>query len=123
VLFAIAAVFSGTCAMGCWLLLQLSGVSRQDSGGTALVMYCSFFLFLGFNATAAYLREPLSGVRAVIVKTLYLTGVFGLPAIAIFSATSRGAILQMPEVVGLFILFVCFVIVFRPASRWFRRAS
>ena len=56
-----------------------------------------------------YLPAP-----AIVVKTLFLTGAHGLPSIALFTVASRGAVLRMRELVGRLVLFVCFVLVFRP---------
>ena len=58
-----------------------------------------------------------SGARAIVVKALFLTGAYGLPSIALFTVASRGAVVQRPEVLGLLILFACFVLVFRPPIR------
>ena len=113
VVLAVGAFLCGVRAMGYWLILQLGGVRPAESGGIALVMCCSAFLFVILTSASAYLRERTSGARAIVVKALYLTGAYGLPPIALFAVASRGAVLQRPEVMGLIILFVCFVLVFR----------
>jgi hypothetical protein len=90
--------------MGYWLILQVGAVRQPVSGGIALVMYRSVFLFVILSSASAYLRERTSGARPIVVKVLYLTGAYGLPSIALFTAVTKGVILQMPEVIGLLAL-------------------
>lgn len=111
---AVGAFLCGVRAIGYWLILEVGGVRSAERGGIALVMCCSAFLFVILSSASAYLRERTSGARAIAVKTLYLTGAHGLPSIALFTVASKGAVLRMPEVMGLLIAFVCFVLVFRP---------
>jgi hypothetical protein len=75
------------------------------------------FWFVVLSSASAYLRERTKGAWAIVVKALYLIGAYGLPSIALFTVVSKGAILKMPGVMGLLALFVCFVLVFRKASR------
>ena len=111
---AFGALLCSVRAMGYWLILQIGAVRQPVSGGIALVMCRSAFLFVILSAASAYLRERTSGARAIVLKALYLTGAFGLPSIALFTVASRGAVLQMPEVTGPLILFIFFVLVLRP---------
>ena len=121
--FAIGAFFCGVRAMGYWVILQelkwlrqVGGVPPAGSGGIALGVYRSVFLFVVLSSASAYLRERTSGAGAIVVKALNLIGAYGLPPIALFTVVSKGAILKMPEVMSLLVLFVCFVLVFRVSS-------
>jgi len=121
--FAIGALFCGVRAMGYWVILQelewlrqVGGVPPAGSGGIALGVYRSVFLFVVLSSASAYLRERTSGARAIVVKALNLIGAYGLPPIALFTVVSKGAILKMPEVMSLLVLFVCFVLVSRVYS-------
>jgi hypothetical protein len=100
--------------MGYWVILQVGDVPPAESGGIALVLYSSVFLFIILSSASAYLRERTNGARAIVVKALYLTGLYGLSPIALFTVASRGAVLQMPGVIALLILFIGFVLVSRP---------
>jgi len=111
---AIGAFLCGVRALGYWAILQVGNPRPADRDGIALVLWGSAFLFVILSAASAYLRERASGARAVAAKTLFFTGAYGLPCIGLFGVASRGAVLKMPEVTGLLILFVCFVLVFRP---------
>ena len=117
VVFAVGAFLCGVRALGYWVILQLGGVRSGERGGIALVMCCSALLFVILSSASAYLRERTNGVRAIVVKALFLTGAYGLPSIALFTVASRGAILQRSEVLGLLTLLACFVLVFRPPMR------
>lgn len=114
VAIGVAAFLCGVRAMGYWAILQIGGVWPAESGGISLVMGSSAFLFVILSLASAYLRERKSGARAIVVKTLFLTAAHGLPAIALFTVASRGAVLRMPTVMGLLILLVGFVLAFRP---------
>jgi hypothetical protein len=114
VALAIGAVICAASAMGCWLLLQLGGVRPAESREIVRVMYSAGAIFIVLTGTSAYIRERKSGPRAVFVKMLYLVAAYALPSLALFTAVSRGTILQMPEVVGLSILFFCFLAFLRP---------
>jgi hypothetical protein len=84
-------------------------------GGIALIVGCSAFLYVVLSLASAYLRERTNGRRGIVINTLYLIEAHGLPPIALFTIASRGAVLKMPEVIGLFVLFVCLVFGFRPS--------
>ena len=121
--FAIGALLCGIRAMGYWAILQelewlrqVGGVTPAESGGIALGVYRSVFLFVVLSSASAYLRERTSGAWAIVVKALNLIGAYGLPPIALFTVVSKGAILKRPEVMSLLVLFVCFVLVFRVYS-------
>ena len=121
--FAFGALLCGVRAMGYWVILQelewlrqVGGVPPAESGGIALGVYRSVFLFVVLSSASAYLRERTSGAWAIVVKALNLIGAYGLPPIALFTVVSKGAILKMPEVMSLLVLFVCFVLVFRVSS-------
>jgi hypothetical protein len=111
--FAAGALLYGVRTIGYWVILQVGGVRQAESSGIALVMYRSAFLFVVLSAASAYLRERTSGARAAVKTGLYLTGAFGIPPIVLFTVVSKGAILRMPEIVGLLVLFVGFILVFR----------
>ena len=113
VVFAVLDFLCGVRTMGYWPILQIGGVQPAERGGIALVMCGSAFLFVILTSASAYVRERTSGARTIVIKALYLTGVYGLPPVALFTVASSGAVLQRPEVMGLLILFVCFVLVFR----------
>lgn len=113
VVFAVGAFFCGVRALGYWAILQVGGIRPTERDGIALVVCCSAFLFIVLSSASAYLRERVSGPRAIAIQTLHLTGAHGLASIALFTVASKGAVLRMPEVVGLLILFVCFVLAFR----------
>jgi hypothetical protein len=112
-ILAVGALFCGVRALGYWVILQVGGLRPADRGGVAPVMYGSVFVFVILSSASAYLCERKSGARAIAVKTLYLLGAHGLPAIALFAIASRGAVFEMREVIVLLILFVCLVLIFR----------
>jgi len=121
--FAFGALLCGVRAIGYWVILQelewlrqVGGVPPAGSGGIALGVYRSVFLFVVLSSASAYLRERTSGAWAIVVKALNLIGAYGLPPIALFTVVSKGAILKKPEVMSLLVLFVCFVLVFRVSS-------
>jgi hypothetical protein len=114
--FALGALLCGVRALGYWVALQVGGVPPTESGGLALVVYRSVFWFVILSSASAYLLERTKGAWATVAKALYLIGAYGLPPIALFTAVSKGAILKMPEVMCLLVLFVCFVLVFRESS-------
>jgi hypothetical protein len=113
---AFGALLCGVRAMGYWVILQVGGLPPAESGGIALVVYRSVFLFVILSSASAYLRERTMGAWAIVVKALNLIGAYGLPPIALFTVVSKGAILKMPEVMSLLVLFACFVLVFRVYS-------
>ena len=111
--FAVGAFLCGVRAMGYWVILQVGGVRPADRRGIALAGFGSALLFVILSSASAYLLKRRSGARAIVVKTLFLMGAHGLPSIAIFAIASRGAVLRMPEVAALLVLFAGFVAVFR----------
>jgi hypothetical protein len=115
VVFAVGAFLCGVRALGYWVVLQVGGVRSAERGGIALVICCSALLFIILSSASAYLQERTNGARAIVVKAVFLNGAYGLPSIALFTVASRGAVLQRPEVLGLLMLFACFVLVFRPS--------
>lgn len=112
-ILAVGAFLCGIRAMGYWAILRVGGVRAAERGGIALIVGCSALLFVVLSLASAYLRERTNGRRGIAIKTLYLIGAHGLPPIALFTIASRGAVLKMPEVIGLSVLFVCFVFGFR----------
>ena len=112
-ILAVGAFLCGIRAMGYWAILRVGGVRSVERRGLALIVCYSVFFFVVLSLAAAYLRERTNGRRGIVIKTLYLIGAHGLPPIALFTIASRGAVLKMPEVIGLFVLFVCFVLGFR----------
>jgi len=115
VAFGIGAFLCGIRALGYWAILQLGGLHPSQKGKIALIVAVSTILFLTLSVVSAYLRERTHGARAVAVKALYQTGVYGLPPVGLFAVVSKGEVLHMPEVAAIFILFACLVAVFRPA--------
>ena len=112
-ILAFGAFLCGIRAMGYWAILRVGGVRSAERGGIALIVCCSVLLFVVLSFASAYLRERMNGRLGIVIKTLYFIGAHGLPPIALFTIASRGAVLKMPEVIGLFVLFVCFVLGFR----------
>ena len=112
-ILGVGAFLCGIRAMGYWAMLRVGGVRPAERGGIAQVVWCSALLFVVLSLASAYLRERTSSRPGIVIKTLYVIGAHGLPPIALFIIASRGAVLKMPEVIGLFVLFVCFVLGFR----------
>ena len=111
---AVGAFLCGIRAMGYWAILRVGDARPAERGGIALIVCWSAFLFVVLSLASAYLREKTNR-RGIVIRTLYLIGAHGLPAIALFTIASRGAVLRMPEVACIFVLFVCFVLGFRPS--------
>ncbi|MEP6534041.1 MAG: hypothetical protein ABJF23_01895 [Bryobacteraceae bacterium] len=108
-----ASVPCGFAAMGCWVLLQLGGVTSNEGPTTALIMYGSAALFGITVAIAAFLQNPRKGVNAIALRSMYLSGVCGLPVLLSYAVVSRGAVFQMAEYDCLLILFGCFAVFLR----------
>ncbi len=104
---AAAAFLCGVRAMGYWVMLKFGGVQASQTRGVLLVLCGSALLFVVLTLASAYLAERARGARAVLVESLYLAGLQGIPPIALFAVASKGAVLQSPEVAGLLILFAC----------------
>ena len=109
----LVALLSGIRALGYLAILQVGGVRAADGPGVALTMYVSVLLFVTSTAVSAYVAQRKGGARAIFLKFLFLTGAYGLPVIALFTVASRGAVLRMPEIVGLLLVFGCFVLFLR----------
>jgi hypothetical protein len=117
VVLGIGAFLCGLRAVGYWLVLQHVDAQSADAAGAAILMSLSALLFVALSAASAYLGDRTRGARAIVLKALFLTGVHGLPCIALFTVASRGAILRMPEPIVLTAVFICFVLVCRtPAA-------
>ena len=95
---AFGALLFGLRALGYWVILQFGEVPPPRSRGIALVVYRSVFWFVILSSVSAYLRERTKGASAVVTKTFYLIGAYGLPSIALFTVVSKGAILVRPVV-------------------------
>jgi hypothetical protein len=115
---AAAAFLCGVRALGYWAILELGGPRPADRPGMAAVLYGSAVLFLLLTALSAYLRDRRKGIRTVAARAVQLTGVYGLPPLALFAVVSRGEVFRMPMAAGLMALLVCFALAFRtPAFR------
>ena len=109
-LLAVGAVVCGVSAMGCDLLLSLGA---SHSGWTIAVMYGSALSFVALSAASAYLCERKRNARAIVCKCLFLIGVFGLLSLALCIAVLGGAVMEVPEVMILLTMSICFVVFFR----------
>ncbi len=83
------AVVGSFASAGCWLLLQLGGVTRSEGPVTALLMYCGAAVLAVCIAAAEYFRERKNGARAIWRRALFLAGAFGLPIPVFYVAVSR----------------------------------
>jgi hypothetical protein len=117
VVCAVGAFLCGVRALGYGAILQFGGVRPPGRQGIVLVLCGSALLFLVLSLASAYAGERTKGARAIAVKALYFNGVYGLPPIALSAVASRGAVLQMPAVMGIAVLFVCLVLFFRRPMR------
>jgi hypothetical protein len=114
IVLGVAAFLCGVRALGYWSILQVGGVQPPRKAGIVLVVCVSALLFVILTAASAYLRERHRGVKAMVVKTLYLSAAHGLPSIGLFTIASKGAVLEMPEVTGVLVMLVCFAVLLRP---------
>jgi len=108
---SLAAFFCCLRAVGYWVILQVGGVRSAERSGIATIVGVSAVLFVTSCFGSAYLEDRTRGLRATLSHTLFLTGVHGLPAIAIFALASKGDVFRLPEVVVLAVMFAGFVLV------------
>jgi hypothetical protein len=114
VALAAGAFLCGLRVLGYWVILRIGGAQPADRGEIALGACGWAFLFALSSFASAWIGEGTSGARATGGRALFFTGAHGLAPIALFAVVSAGAVLRMPEVIGLAVVFVCFVVVFRP---------
>jgi Sec-independent protein secretion pathway component TatC len=109
-ILAVGAFLCGIRAMGYWAILDLGGVRSGERSEIVSTVIRSALLFFVLSLASAWLQERKSGVRRIVMKTLYVTGVHGIAPMALFTLASSGAVLRMPGAAGLLVLFVCFVV-------------
>lgn len=116
VVLGVGAFLYGVRALGYWAILQIGGVQPADRSGVEWVLGWSVLLFVGLSVASAIVGQRRSGARVIGAKALFYAGVYGLPAIALFTVASKGAVLRMPEVMGLVMLFACLILAFRKTA-------
>ena len=97
--------------MGCWTLLQLGGVTREQGPGTFLTMCGTAAVAVIALGTMAFLRERKHGFSAVLQRTLSLVGVCGLAVSAPFMMLSRGEFIGI-ALLFLLVLVLSYIVVF-----------
>jgi hypothetical protein len=111
VILSSVAVLCGLAATGCFLLLQLGGVTKAEGPATALIMYGAAVGFVASSVGAAYLREERA--KNGWERSLFLFGALGLPAPPFYVAVSNGEALELPQIDLLIAAFVGLIVLFR----------
>ena len=114
-LLFVVALLCGLIGMGCWVLLQLGGVTREQGPGTFLTVCGTAAVAVIALGTAAFLRERKHGFRAVLLRTLFLVGVCGLAVSAPFVLLSRGELIGITSVF-LLVLMLYYAVFFCPTK-------
>ena len=107
----ILALLCGLVGMGCWTLLQLGGVTRDQGPGTFLTMCASAAVAAIALGAMAFLRERKHGFSAVLQRTLFLVAICGLAVSAPFTILSRGEMIGVPFLF-LLVLVASYIVAF-----------
>jgi hypothetical protein len=108
IVLIIVGVLCGSAAMGCWLVLQLGGVSYEGPI-TAAVMYGFVVFFTVALTTSAFLRDRAKGLGSIASRSMYLVGVCGIPFLLFIAVISLGGVFRMGGYDCLLILFASFI--------------